>query len=95
MSLNPRPANSTRPMGPSGDIEPAVARTSWRNFYIDCAALFLTGVLITGLIFPHVYVWRRRCRGRDCEICLAEQEDDIFEDVDFVYDEKDAVGKKD
>jgi len=50
--------------------------------------LFLTGILITRLIILHVYVWRRRCRGRDCEICLAEQEDDILEDVEFACDEK-------
>jgi hypothetical protein len=76
------------------------AVNSWRNFYIECAALFVTGVLMTGLVVFYVWAWRNRCPG--CEICreyhemdLDEQDDHVFEDAEFAYDAKAAIGKKD
>ncbi|KAK5223606.1 hypothetical protein LTR72_004992 [Exophiala xenobiotica] len=99
MSHNFNTTNSTRPMGPLVDVE-ASAGTSWRNFYIDCAALFVTTMLVTGLVILYTYVWRNRCRGNDCEFCreyhgldLSEEEED--KDVGFVHDEKYTLGKKD
>jgi len=78
-------------------------RDSHSDAIIDVIALTIAFVLVAGLVVLGVYAWRRRCDGRKnaCAACRRRQgsslsvRDDDLEDLDFVWDGKDVVGKQD
>lgn len=81
------------------------SETSSRNFYVDCVAISVIGVIMIGMVILGVYLWFRRCRGPDCEVCYRyhqmsfEQrllmDDDIFQDIPASNDTERGNQKRD